>query len=67
MCLRGQKCRKELRQMILDILNLLILIEWAFLGLAVWTKARSLYRRASDVLDALETDPIGINPDDLNT
>ena len=53
--------------MILDILNLLILLEWALLGLAVWTKARSLYRRAADVLDALETDPIGINPDDLTT
>ena len=52
-------------KLILDVLNLAILLEWALLGLAVWCKARSLYRRASDVLHALESDPIGINPDDI--
>ena len=32
-------------KMILDVLNLLALIEWIALGVVVWLKARSLYRR----------------------
>ena len=34
--------------MILDVLNLLALIEWIALGVVVWIKARSLYRRSED-------------------
>lgn len=51
--------------MILDILNLLILLEWALLGLAVWVKARSLYRRSKAVLDALQSEEMEGYEDDV--
>lgn len=59
----GRAWMEEMK-MILDILNLLTLIEWIALGVVVWLKARSLYRRALAVVEAMESEPIGINPDD---
>ena len=52
----GKNERKEKLKMILDILNLLALIEWIALGVVVWFKARSLYRRSKAVLDALQSE-----------
>lgn len=42
--------------MIIDILNILVLIEWAALGIAVYIKAKSLYRRAQRLCDSLDRD-----------
>lgn len=50
--------------MILDILNLLALIEWIALGIVVWLKARSLYRRSKAVLDALQSEEMEGYEDD---
>ena len=51
-------------KMILDILNLLALIEWISLGVVVWLKARSLYRRSKAVLDALQSEEMEGYEDD---
>lgn len=51
--------------MILDILNLLALIEWIALGIVVWLKARSLYRRSKAVLDALQSEEMEECEDDM--
>lgn len=45
--------------LIIDILNILVLIEWAALGIAVGIKAKSLYRRAGAILGSLEDDVEG--------
>ena len=45
--------------MILDILNLLVLVEWLALGIAVGIKAKSLCRRADAILGSLEDDVEG--------
>jgi len=50
--------------MILDVLNLLALIEWIVLGIVVWLKARSLYRRSKAVLDALQSEETEVYEDD---
>lgn len=42
--------------MIIDILNILVLIEWAALGIAVYIKAKSLHIRAQRMLDSLDDD-----------
>ena len=55
---------KEEMKMILDILNLLALIEWIALGIVVWLKARSLYRRSKAVLDALQSEEMEGYEDD---
>ena len=49
--------------MILDILNLLALIEWIALGIVVWLKARSLYRRSN----ALQSEETEVYEDDAQT
>ena len=51
-------------KMILDVLNLLALIEWIALGVVVWLKARSLYRRSKAVLDALQSEEMEDCEDD---
>ena len=53
--------------MILDILNLLALIEWIALGVVVWFKARSLYRRSKAVLDALQSEETEVYEDEAET
>lgn len=58
---------KEEMKMILDILNLLALIEWIALGIVVWFKARSLYRRSKAVLDALQSEEMAGCEDDAET
>ena len=58
---------KEKLNMILDILNLLTLIEWIALGVVVWLKARSLYRRSKAVLDALQSEETEGCEDDAET
>lgn len=50
--------------MILDILNLLALIEWIALGVVIWLKERSLYRRSKAVLDALQSEEMEGYEDD---
>lgn len=60
----GKNDRKEKLKMILDILNLLALIEWIVLGIIVWLKARSLYRRSKAVLDALQSEETEVYEDD---
>ncbi len=60
----GKNERKEKLKMILDILNLLALIEWIALGVVVWLKARSLYRRSKAVLDALQSEETKVYEDD---
>ena len=60
----GKNERKEKLTMILDILNLLALIEWIVLGIVVWLKARSLYRRSKAVLDALQSEETEVYEDD---
>lgn len=57
----------EEMKMILDILNLLALIEWIVLGVVVWLKARSLYRRSKAVLDALQSEEMDGYEDDAET
>ena len=42
--------------MIIDILNILVLVEWAALGIAVYIKAKSLYIRAKRILGSLDGD-----------
>ena len=63
----GKNERKENLKMILDILNLLALIEWIALGVVVWLKARSLYRRSKAVLDALQSEETEVYEDDAET
>ena len=63
----GKNERKEKLKMILDILNLLALIEWIALGVVVWLKARSLYRRSKAVLDALQSEETEVCEDDAET
>lgn len=63
----GKNERKEKLKMILDILNLLALIEWIALGIVVWLKARSLYRRSKAVLDALQSEETEVYEDDAQT
>lgn len=63
----GKNERKEKLKMILDILNLLALIEWIALGVVVWFKARSLYRRSKAVLDALQSEETEVYEDDAET
>ena len=53
--------------MILDILNLRALVEWIALGVVVWLKARSLYRRSKAVLDALQSEEMEGDEDDAET
>ena len=59
----ARKWMEEMK-MILDILNLLALIEWIALGIVVWLKARSLYRRSKAVLDALQSEETEVYEDD---
>lgn len=59
----GRAWMEEMK-MILDILNLLALIEWIALGVVVWLKARSLYRRSKAVLDALQSEEMEVYEDD---
>ena len=63
----GKNERKENLKMILDILNLLALIEWIALGVVVWLKARSRYRRSKAVLDALQSEETEVYEDDAET
>ena len=63
----GKNERKEKLKMILDVLNLLALIEWIALGIVVWLKARSLYRRSDAVLDALQSEETEVYEDDAET
>ena len=60
----GKNERKEKLKMILDILNLLALIEWIALGVVVWFKAWSLYRRSKAVLDTLQSEETEVYEDD---
>ena len=60
----GRRRWMEGMKMILDILNLLALIEWIALGVVVWFKARSLYRRSKAVLDALQSEETEVYEDD---
>lgn len=62
----GRAWMEEMK-MILDILNLLALIEWIALGIVVWLKARSLYRRSKAVLDALQSEETAVYEDDAET
>ena len=64
---RGNEGWKVKLKMILDILNLLALIEWIALGIVVWLKARSLYRRSKAVLDALQSEETEAYADDAQT
>ena len=63
----GKNERKEKLKMILDVLNLLALIEWIALGIVVWLKARSPYRRSKAVLDALQSEETEVYEDDAET
>lgn len=63
----GKNERKENLKMILDILNLLALIEWIALGVVVWFKERSLYRRSKALLDALQSEETEVYEDDAET
>lgn len=47
--------------MIIDILNILVLIEWAALGIAVYIKANGLHIRAQRMLDSLDDDVEEVN------
>ena len=42
--------------LVIDILNILVLIEWAALGIAVYIKATGLHIRAQRMLDSLDDD-----------
>ena len=47
--------------LIIDILNILVLIEWAALGIAVYIKANGLHIRAQRMLDSLDDDVEEVN------
>ena len=57
--MRGMSGERRGDNLIIDILNILVLIEWAALGIAVGIKAKSLYRRADAILGSLEDDVEG--------
>lgn len=57
--MRGMFEERRRDNLIIDILNILVLIEWAALGIAVGIKAKSLYRRADAILGSLEDDVEG--------
>lgn len=54
--MRGMFEERREDNLIIDILNILVLIEWAALGIAVYIKAKGLHIRAQRMLDSLDDD-----------